>query len=606
MKKLFKWLGTGLLAVFVLLSVFALHTAYFRPVSLGLFYNKVFMEFVFRNPELLSSMGLLESVGLHYKNDQLTDISPQAESEDAALVRKDLKDLLTYDSSGLQGEDKLSYEVLEFFLKDMVDGETYRYHQYPVNQLYGVQNELPLFMATQHQITSLREAEDYIARLNNFEWKFSGLVESLRLRETKGIIPQKFVVKKVLKEMQGFIGKPAEDNILYTAFVEKVDKLDDLATDVRESLRLRAATAIQRSVYPAYQQLIHYFRSLKPKATTNNGVWALPDGAGFYAYMVRHHTTTTMTPAQIHKLGRAEVTRIEAEMDLILCAHELCEGDIGERMQVLGKDPRYLHQAGETTNAQVLQDYQDIIDEITRHLPDWFGTLPKASVIVKRTPEFKQETAPIGGYYPPPLDGSRPGIFFANLRDLSAIPKWSMRTLAYHEAIPGHHMQIAMAHELEDLPMFRSFLGFTAFQEGWALYTEQLAWEMGLLEDPLDNLGRLQMEMFRAVRLVVDTGIHSKRWSRERAIRFMSDKTGLPKNDVIAEIERYFVQPGQALAYKVGMLKILELRQRAQDELGDKFDIRSFHDAVLTHGQLPLILLEQEINQYIDNNKGLH
>jgi len=605
MKKLFKWLGTGLLAVFVLLSVFALHTAYFRPVSLGLFYNKVFMEFVFRNPELLSSMGLLESVGLHYKNDQLTDISPQAENADAALARKDLEDLLAYDSSGLQGEDKLSYDVLEFFLQDMVDGETYMYHQYPVNQLHGVQNELPLFMATQHQITTLREAEDYISRLNNFGWKFSGLVESLQLRETKGIIPQKFVVNKVLKEMHGFIGKPAEDNILYTAFVEKVDKLD-FDADVRESLRLRATTAIQRSVYPAYQQLIHYFRSLKPKATLNNGVWALPDGAGFYAYMVRHHTTTTMTPAHIHKLGRAEVMRIEAEMDLILCAHELCEGGIGERMQVLGKDPRYLYQAGESINEQILQDYQDIIDEVALRIPDWFGTLPQSSVEVKRTPEFKQETAPVAGYYPPAMDGSRPGIFFANLRDISAIPKWSMRSLAYHEAIPGHHLQYALAFEIKDLPMFRSFLSFTAFQEGWALYTEQLAWEMGLQDNPLDNLGRLQWEMFRAVRLVVDTGIHEKCWSRERAIRFMSDKTGLPENDVIAEIERYFVQPGQALAYKIGMLKILELRQRAQDELGNKFDIRSFHDAVLTHGQLPLVLLEQEINQYIDNNKGLH
>ncbi len=599
MKKFLKWLGFGLAGVVLLVSAFALHTVYFRPLSLNLFYNKVFIEFMFRNPEMLSSLRLLEPMGLHYKNDELSISTPVRELEDAAITRRNLEHLRAYDSDGLSADEKLSYDVLTWFLEDIVAGEQYMYHNYPVNQLFGVQSNLPTFMATQHQINSQREAEDYISRLNQFDEKFSGVIEGLKLREEKGIIPPKFVVHKVLKEMQGFIDQPVTENILYSAYVEKVDLLTELDADVRKSLIMRAQKAIGISVIPAYRQLIKYFRSLKPKATQNYGVWSLPDGDAFYALQVRAHTTTDMLADQIHKTGRAEVKRIEAQMDQILCAEDLCQGSIGERIQVLAADPRYLYQLGENAGDQVLQDYQGMIDEISVKLPDWFGTLPQAPVIVERIPEFKQDTAPGAYYNPPTMDGSRPGIFYANLRDISTISKWSMPTLAYHEGLPGHHLQIAIAMEIKGVPMFRNFLPFTAFSEGWALYSEQLAYEMGMLEDPLNNLGRLQAEMFRAVRLVVDTGLHKKRWSRERAIRYMSEKTGMPKTDVVAEIERYLVMPGQALAYKVGMLKILQLRQRAKQKLGDKFNIREFHDAVLVNGGLPLTLVEQQVEKYI-------
>ncbi|MCF6262590.1 MAG: DUF885 domain-containing protein [Xanthomonadales bacterium] len=599
MKKFFKWLGLGLATVVLLTGVFVVHTIYFKPLSLNLFYNKVFIEFMFRNPEMLSSMRLLEPMGLHYKNDELSDSSPARALEDAAINRRNLEQLLSYDSSELKGEQQLSYAVLSWFLEDIVAGEPFMYHNYPVNQLFGVQSNLPTFMATQHLITSQREAEDYIARLNQFDEKFTGVIQGLELREEKGIIPPKFVVQKVLKEMQGFVAQSIEENILYSAFVEKVEKLDQLNADVRKSLLLRAASAIRLSVQPAYRQLIKYFQGLKPKATQNHGVWSLPDGDAFYELQVRANTTTDMTATQIHKIGRAEVLRIEAAMDQILCVQNLCEGSVGVRVQALSQDPRYLYQPGETTGDQILQDYQQLIEEITVKLPDWFGTLPQAPVKVERIPEFKQDTAPGAYYNPPTMDGSRPGIFYANLRDFSAITQWGMPTLAYHEAMPGHHLQIAIAMEIKGVPMFRNFLPFTAFSEGWALYSEQLAYEMGMLENPLHNLGRLQAEMFRAVRLVVDTGLHKKRWSRERAIRYMLEKTGMPKGEVVAEVERYMVMPGQALAYKVGMLKILELRERARQELGDKFDIRDFHDAVLTHGGLPLTLVEQEVDRYI-------
>ena len=605
MKKLFKWIGFSLIGVVLLATTLLLHTIYFKPLSLNLFYNKVFIEFMFRNPEMLSSLRLLEPMGLHYKNDELSDSTPARAEEDAAIARRNLKHLRSYDSGKLAGEEKLSYAVLSWFMEDIVANEQYMYHNYPVNQLFGVQSNVPTFMVSQHQVNSLREAEDYISRLNQFGKKFAGVVKGLELREEKGIIPPRFVVQKVLKEMHGFISKPIEENILYSSFVEKVEKLTELDAEVRKSLVLRAASSIRLRVYPAYRSLIKYFQNLKPKVTENNGVWSLPDGDAFYAQRIRSNTTTNLSAKAIHKIGRAEVARIEAQMEQILCAQELCDGSIGERVQLLAQDRRYLYQPGESaesiaaTEKQVLDDYQQYIDEIYIELPAWFGTLPQAPVIVEKIPEFKQDTAPGAYYNPPTMDGSRPGIFYANLRDIAVISKWGMPTLAYHEAIPGHHLQLAIALEIEGVPMFRNFLPFTAFSEGWALYSEQLAYEMGMLENPLHNLGRLQAEMFRAVRLVVDTGLHHKRWSRERAIRYMTKKTGMPKTDVVAEIERYMVLPGQALAYKVGMLKILELRQRAQNALGDKFDIRDFHDVLLTHGGLPLTLVEQQVDKYI-------
>ncbi len=598
-KKLFKWLGLGFAAVVLLLSALLVHTIYFKPLSLGLFYNKVFIEFMFRNPEMLSSMRLLEPLGLHYKNDKLSDSSPARAVEDAAITRRNLAQLQSYSTDKMSADERLSYDVLSWFLGSIVASEPYMYHNYPVNQMFGVQSNLPTFMATQHQVTSQREAEDYIARLNQFDEKFAGVLKGLKLREEKGIIPPKFVVQKVLKEMRNFIDQPLDKNILHTGFNEKLAKLTELDADVRKSLLLRADNAIRISVVPAYRQLIKYFQALKPRATTNHGVWSLPDGDEFYALQVRTNTTTNMSADQIHKIGKAEVKRIEAQMERILCAQNLCDGSIGERVQVLSKNMQYLYPAGEASATQILQDYQQLIDEITVKLPDWFATLPKAPVKVERIPEFKQDTAPGAYYTPPTMDGSQPGIFYANLRDVTGITRWGMPTLAYHEAIPGHHLQLAIALEIEGVPMFRNFLPFTAFSEGWALYSEQLAFEMGMLEDPLNNLGRLQAEMFRAVRLVVDTGLHKKRWSRERAIRYMLEKTGMPKIEVVAEIERYLVMPGQALAYKVGMLKILELRQQARQELGKKFDIRAFHDAVLTNGGLPLTLVEQQVDKYI-------
>jgi uncharacterized protein (DUF885 family) len=401
--------------------------------------------------------------------------------------------------------------------------------------------------------------------------------------------------------MRRFVAAPAKENILYTSFVEKLDKIpaESMAQAVRERLLSEVDSAISAHVYPAYSTFITYYEQLQPKASGNNGVWALPDGEAFYNYAVRQHTTTEMSADEVHQLGLSEVARIEAEMNEILVAQGLAEGSVGARVDQISKRPEQLYPDTDEGRAQIIADFQTIIDEIDAGLGDTFNVRPKAGVKVERVPEFREKTAPGAYYNPPAFDGSRPGIFYINLRNTAEIARFGMRTLAYHEAIPGHHFQTTIQQELTGVPMFRKVLPFTAFSEGWALYTERLAWEMGFQKDPLDNLGRLQAEMFRAVRLVVDTGLHAKRWTREQAIAYMLEKTGMPQTDVVAEIERYLVNPGQALAYKVGMNKILELRERAKAALGTKFSLARFHDFVLTGGDMPLTQFEARIDGWI-------
>jgi uncharacterized protein (DUF885 family) len=377
-----------------------------------------------------------------------------------------------------------------------------------------------------------------------------------------------------------------------------------LNDEQRAAFQKKVETAITDNVYPAYHKLIDYFSALLPKTTTDDGVWKLPDGDAFYAYALRKSTTTTLKPEEVHELGLREVTRIEAEMRALLNANGFAGRPIGDAMDVLGKDPRFLFANDDKGRADALAEYTRLINDAIERSRLLFAMVPKAKIEVRRVPVFKEATSAGAYYNGASLDGTRPGVFYANLRDMNEVPKWSMPTLAYHEGVPGHHWQIATAQELKGLPQFRKLIPFTAYQEGWALYSEWLAKEAGWYEgDPFGDLGRLQAELFRAVRLVVDTGIHAKRWPREQAITYMRDKTGMGEKEVTAEIERYIVNPGQACAYKVGMLKIQELRKRAQAELGAKFDQRQFHEVVLGNGALPLEILEEQVADYIQRTK---
>jgi uncharacterized protein (DUF885 family) len=601
-RKILKW-GSISLGVLVLSGALLFANFwYFKPLSIDWFYARAFLKFSLQQPEMLTSMRMLEGVGIRGHNARLSDASPQATDETLAYWQREYEVFQRYNRDRYSGQALLSYDVFDFFMSNtLAEADRWRYHNFPVNQMFGVQSNLPNFMTQQHVIDDERGAEHYIARLNLFERHFGQVIEGLKLREERGIVPPRFAVTKVIEQIEGFLDSEPVDHLLIMHLDERLAELEgNEISPVRSAeLRRQAIAAVEGSVYPGYHKLLAHLRELEPKATSEDGVWRLPDGEAFYRQAIRQHTTTDMSADEIHAIGLAEVERISAEMDTILRAEGLTEGSVGERVQILSERDDQLYPDTDAGRAQILADYQAIIDEIDPAMDDYFNLRPGIGVEVRRVPEFSEETAPGAYYQRPSMDGQRPGVFFANLRDVSEIPKFGMRTLAYHEGTPGHHFQIAIAQQLEGVPLFRRMLPFTAYSEGWALYAEQLAWEIGFQDDPLDNLGRLQAEMFRAVRLVVDTGLHYKRWSREQAIDYMLTHTGMGRNDVVAEIERYLVMPGQALAYKVGMMKILELRERAQRELGEAFDIRDFHDQILGNGALPLTLLEEVVDDWI-------
>ncbi|MCX7553151.1 DUF885 domain-containing protein [Marinicella sp. S1101] len=604
MKKLFKYLGGLLLVVVLIASAFFVHVWYFKPYDINLFFGKTALQFALNSPETLSSVRVLEGFGIDGHNAELDDASMAAGDEAFAFALEAHETLLSYEDEDLNATDKMSKDVMLSLLDIVVDGERFRFHNYPVNQLFGVQNGFPSFMESTHQVEDQGDAEDYVSRLSKVGIKFDQVLEGLKHRENLGILPPQFVVTKVLEEMNGFVNTPAEDNILFTALAQKMETAE-LPQATQNEIAVKAKSTIEQTVYPAYQNLIDYFVKLDVKVSDNHGVWSLPDGDAFYALALKFFTTTDYSPDYIHNYGLEEVDRIQAEILSILAAEGWdVSGGFTQSIENMAVNPRFYYPDNDEGRDQILDDYKTMLVDIEREMSSHFHDFPEAKVDVQRIPEFKEKTSPGAYYQRPAMDGSRPGVFYANLYDIKATPKYGMKTLAYHEGTPGHHYQLAIQQELEDMPFFRKMVPFTAYTEGWALYAERVAYEMGMLPDPYDNIGRLQAELFRAVRLVVDTGIHAKRWSRERAIDYMLANTGMAESDVVSEIERYFVMPGQATAYKVGMTKILELRAKAEQQLGDQYDIRDFHSAVLNNGSVPLNILEQLVDQYIEATKA--
>ncbi|WP_417347798.1 DUF885 domain-containing protein [Ferrimonas sp.] len=607
MKKMLKRAGIGLLSITLLGGAFAAHEWYAeKPFLFRNFVDRTLVKMAFDSPETLTSLGFLESVGIKGHNARLDDTSPEHSDEQLNTLLDARRVLMTYEDADLSDEDRLSKEVALYLLNFMDEAKTFRHHNYPVNQMFGVQSAFPSFMQSKHQVTSSGDAEHYLARLEQVERKFLQYLEGLKLREEKGIIPPRFVIDRVLAEMRGFVNTPVTQNILYTSLAEKLDKVDGLPQEEKQGLLAGAEERIEHRVYPAYHGFIAYFEQLHGKAGEDAGLWCLPQGEQAYEAALRLFTTTDYSAGEIHNLGLSEVDRIQSRMMAILAAEGVdTQAGFAAAMEALSSDSRFYYQDTDQGRQQILEDYQRILDEIDAGIAQAFNLRPAVGMEVKRIPAFKEKTSPGAYYEQPALDGSRPGRFYANLYDIKATPTYSMRTLAYHEGIPGHHFQIAIAMELEGLPFFRRVSPFTAYVEGWALYAEQLAWEMGFQQQPLDNLGRLQAELFRAVRLVVDTGLHAKRWTREQAIDYMLANTGMAESDVIAEVERYIVMPGQATAYKVGMMKILELRHRAQQALGEQFNLAAFHDVVLRNGALPLDILDRLVNDYIARERSL-
>lgn len=611
------WASRTLLLLILTGLIWLINLIWFRPFNIKHFYDKVFVELALESPELTTSMGI--PVLYNWSKDELDDISDAKQWESFNKMKKDYKTLMSYDFERQSEANKLNTKILSFYLEGLIEGESFFYHGYPVNQMGGIQNGLPSLMENSHKLRNKSDADAYIARLSKFDIKFEQLIENLRIAENKGIIPPKFVIKRVVDEMKGFVGtkkvimdtsnvsnkilSPVKSNILFTNFELKIDKLDELSQEQKNTYKKQVEEEIGTTVFGAYQNLIDYFEQLKEKATKDDGVWKLPDGEAYYRYQLKQHTTTNLDPEEVHQIGLSEVARIKNEMQNILLTEGYTDATktLGATIQELNKEERFLFPNNDKGRQMVLDEYDRILSEISAGLDNAFDVRPKASLEVKRVPKFKEQGSAGAYYQDPAMDGSRGGTFYVNLRNVHESVKFGMKTLAYHEGIPGHHFQIAIQSELEGVPIFRTIGLFTAYIEGWALYSEQLAWELGFYKnDPFGNLGRLQAEMFRAVRLVVDTGIHYKKWTREEAIDYMVLNTGMTTTEVTTEIERYIVWPGQACAYKIGMMKILELREKAKKKLGNHFDLKEFHNVVLKNGAVPLNILDEIVEYYIN------
>jgi uncharacterized protein (DUF885 family) len=599
MGRILRYAGIGGFLVLAAAAIFLIPTVWFKPWFIEHFYARVFIQYALAHPMLLSQLRILEPYGLDFHSDDLDDFSVEFTLETADQIDRNLRILRSYDRRSQSPDQRLSTDVLEWFLRTQAEGRPFLFHSYPLNQLDGIQSALPDFMLNTHQVRSVDDARDYVARLSRFGVALDQAIESIRYRAERGIVPPRFVVRAVAREVEEFIGVSEGRNVLYTEFEKKLELLEEIPESARVELLDSARRKLEEIVYPAYRRVGTDLGKLEAMATDEDGVWKLPDGKAYYDWALRWHTTSELNADAIHAIGLAEVARIHREMRRILETEGYPTADLGATLQALNREQRFLYPDSEEGRAQILADYETIIDEVQAWLPEYFGQLPRAPVAVERVPEFKERGSPGAYYQLPAVDGSRPGVFFANLRSVEEVPRFGMRTLTFHEAIPGHHLQVALALELEGVPFFRRVIPFTAFIEGWALYAERLAAEEGLHPTPYDHLGQLIAEVFRAVRLVVDTGIHAKRWTREQAINYMLRNTGMPEGDVVSEVERYIVNPGQACAYKLGQLEILELRDRARKALGERFDYREFHNVILGNGGLPLTLLERVVDDWL-------
>tara|TARA_R110002073_G_scaffold86418_8_gene205309 strand:- start:497 stop:2356 length:1860 start_codon:yes stop_codon:yes gene_type:complete len=568
---------------------------------LNVHFEKTFMRDVMDSPEFQTYLGMKKDYG---KWDERTEEKAAADHARTIADLKTLQEDFDYDK--LDEATKLSYRLAERQLKEQIEGYQWRYHGYPVNQMFGWQSSLPSFLINFHRVTSVEDIEAYISRLEGVQATADQRMAMMKRNQEKGVLPPKFVFAYVMDDARNVLkGAPfteGEDSTLMADFKKKLTGLKLEDADKAAELTKRAEAALLSSVKPAYESLMTLLEAQEAVATTDDGAWKLPDGEEFYTYRLRQMTSTDMTADEIHQLGLDEVARIHNEMRDIMKQVKF-DGTLQEFFEFTRTDKQFYYPETDEGKTAYLKDATDLINIMKEHLDEVFITKPKADLIVKQVEAFREKSAGKAFYNRPAPDGSRPGIYYANLYKMTDMPTYQMEALAYHEGIPGHHMQLAIQQELQDIPKFRKFGGYTAYTEGWGLYSEYLPKEMGFYSDPYSDFGRLAMEIWRACRLVVDTGIHYKKWTREQAIEYLAANTPNPHGDVVKAIERYIVMPGQATAYKIGMNKILELRAHAKAELGDKFDIRKYHEVVLRDGALPLAILEEKVNEWIASQK---
>ena len=552
------------------------------------------------SPETLTSLGMDKGPMAAMKA-RLDDRSQAKIDADRVKFRAHMAAMEAVDRGALSADEQVWYDSLKYFGETAVMGYAFPYggggfgpSPYTISQLTGSYQSMPDFLDSQHSIETTEDAEAYLSRVSAFATALDQETERMRADFAAGAVPPDFVIARTLAQMASLMEPGAAGTTLVQSVVRRTGE-KSLAGDWGS----RAEALVNSEVFPALARQAEALRAQQAGATHDAGVWRLPDGEAFYRYGIQSYTTTNLSGDEIHEIGLEQLAELTARADGLLKAQGLTQGSVGQRIRALGDDPAQQYPNTDEAKEQLLRDLNTQTEEVRRRMPQYFGRLPQAAVEIRRVPKAIEAGAPGGYYNSPALDGSRPGIYYINLRDTAEWPRMQLPTLTYHEAVPGHHHQIALAQEKPNTPLLMKVLGFSAYSEGWGLYAEQLADEIGMYEnDPYGRIGYLQSLMFRATRLVVDSGMHAKRWSREQAIRFMTEALGDSETAVTTEIERYCVWPGQACSYKLGHTKWVELRENARTTLGDKFDLRAFHDAGINAGGVPLTVLERVITDW--------
>jgi uncharacterized protein (DUF885 family) len=565
---------------------------------------KLFDTFVEENfdlsPETVTSLGL-DNGARAYQKFQLGERSPAAAELGNELAESQLNRLRAVKEAPLSASDKLNVKIIAYGLDNQVTAaKKFKFAgggagaPYQINQLGGAYHDIPDFLDSQHQIETKEDAEAYLARLSEMPTAIDQECEQATLDASLGVIPPDFVIDKTLDQLKALLNTPPDKSVLVQSLVRRTKE-----KKIEGDWEKWATHLLEARVKPALQREITLATSLRAKATHDAGVWRLPNGDDYYRASVRQWTTTDKTGDEIHKIGLDMVAKISADADALMKKQGMTTGTVGERYRAMYDDKKYQYPNTDEGKTKLIADLNERVKKVQALLPKYFGVLPKAGLEIKRIPAYTESGAPGGYYQNGALDGSRPGAYYINLRDTAEQPSWTLPTLTHHEGIPGHHLQITIALEA-DTPMIRKLQFYSAYAEGWALYAEQLADEMGLYDqDPLGKLGYLHDALFRAVRLVVDSGMHSKKWTREQAIKYMVDIVGDKDTAATTEIERYCVWPGQACGYMLGKIEILRLREEAKAKLGSKFDLRKFHDAILKPGAMPLDVLAQVVDEYV-------
>ena len=566
------------------------------------FFERVFEATLSRSPQFMAELGIKKDT------DKWDDHSEQHALEDLVLTVQQLAELKrTIHFEALDDQTRVSYRMFVHDAERAIEGWKWRHYDYPLQQLGGLHIDAPALLINFHPIADVADARAYIARLRGMGPLFDQLIERVKISESKNIIPPRFVFPLVIDSAKEVIsGQPFDASIkksaLWEDFEGKVGKLKDVDAATKQTLLADARAALTGAVQPAYEKLLTVLAAQQKIATDDDGVWKFSDGLEYYAFVLRGSTTTELTADEIHRLGLSEVARIHRDIEAIM-AKVGFKGDRAAFFKFVKEDPQFYYPTTPEGKAAYMKRATEIIDTMRVRLDEFFITKPKAPLIIKEVEPFREQGAAGASYQQPSADGSRPGTYYVNTVDMRGLPIFEMETLAHHEAIPGHHMQIAIAQELKGMPRFRMYGGNTAYAEGWALYCEYFPKEFGFYSDPYMDFGRLNDELLRALRLVVDTGLHAKKWTRAQVMDYFRANTPNPERDVVTETNRYIVWPAQATAYKIGMLKILELRELAKQQLGAAFDLRQYHDLVLKNGAVPLNILEENVRAWIAKKK---